>query len=73
MPPNWFWPRPCRPNWPGCWAGGTEHITVSVEDFNLEGWGEVYDREIKGNPQTILPPSYDWDSEYLRLTGKPRK
>ena len=54
-------------------GGGTEHVTVSVEDFDLDGWGEVYDREIKGNPHTLLPPSYDWDSEYLRLTGTPRK
>lgn len=54
-------------------GGEIEHITVSVEDFDLDGWGEVYDREIKGNPHTVLPPSYDWDSEYLRMTGKPRK
>ena len=30
-------------------------------------------KEIKGNPHTLLPPSYDWDSEYLRITGTPRK
>lgn len=29
-------------------------------------------KEIKGNPHTLLPPSYDWDSEYLRITGTPR-
>ena len=54
-------------------GGGIEHITVSVEDFDLDGWVEVYDREIAGNPHTLLPPIYDWDSEYLRMTGKPRK
>ena len=30
-------------------------------------------KKIKGNPHTLLPPSYDWDSEYLRITGTPRK
>ena len=30
-------------------------------------------KEIKGNPHALLPPSYDWDSEYLRITGTPRK
>lgn len=54
----------------GC---GTEHVTVAVEDQTLETWGTVYDHEIKGNPHTLLGPSYDWDSEYLRMTGKPRK
>ena len=54
----------------GC---GTEHVTVAVEDFTLDTWGDVYDREIKGNPHTLLPPSYDWDSEYLRMTGHPRE
>ena len=30
-------------------------------------------KEIKGNPHALLPPSYDCDSEYLRITGTPRK
>lgn len=30
-------------------------------------------KEIKGNPHALLPLSYDWDSEYLRITGTPRK
>lgn len=54
----------------GC---GTEHVTVAIEDRTLEEWGEVYDKEIKGNSHTLLPPSYNWDSEYLRITGTPRK
>lgn len=54
-------------------GAGEEHISVSVEDFTLEDWGEVYDRDIHENPNILLPASYDWDAEYLRLTGKPRK
>lgn len=52
---------------------GTEHITVAVEDFTLDTWGGVYDREIRANPHILIPATYDWDSEYLRMTGRPRK
>lgn len=51
----------------------TEHITVAVEEFTVETWGDVYDREIRENPYVLIPASYDWDSEYLRMTGRPRK
>lgn len=52
---------------------GKEHISVSVEDFTLETWGDVYDSEIHDNPHVLIPSTYDWDSEYLRMTGKPRQ
>ena len=53
-------------------ACGTEHVTVAVEDQNLEEWGNVYDHDIQGNPNLLLPPSYDWDAEYLSMNGKKR-
>lgn len=51
----------------------TEHISVAVEDVSLEEWGAVYDRKIHDAPHLLIPLSYDWDAEYLRMTGRPRK
>ena len=53
------------------WPVG-QSMTVAVEDQNLEEWGNVYDHDIQGNPNLLLPPSYDWDAEYLSMTGKKR-
>lgn len=53
---------------------GDKKVIVGEMQGNIDSCRLVSPtKEIKGNPHTLLPPSYDWDSEYLRITGTPRK